>query len=344
MEPRGVSGRALPAEPGRVLWSVTIPGRAAHELWADRERWALLVSDGWGVAFGALRLRALSFADGSELASVRLGNQVRCVTRASDGSLLAATDGKLFRLDRVSLAERARWTERVPKQASQVLEGRGHAVLCNWLRPSVASLNLGTGAVRSRRTGGRPSLFALDDETVLVAAGEGALFLAGWDLARPPRQVAAVPAFRHADLDPSRRVWLALGAPVITASSVGPGEPATRVVVVPIDAPASVEERVSPIPFWQHVVAPEGGLAWVTTGGTAPSMATELVALRLPDLVPLTRICLPAGFGFAGLCAASGLAWATRALPAPRSEDARADLACIALPRPGAGVSRPSAP
>lgn len=40
-----------------------------HSLWLDLEKEGVLVSEGWGVAFAALRLWALELSDGREMAS-----------------------------------------------------------------------------------------------------------------------------------------------------------------------------------------------------------------------------------------------------------------------------------
>lgn len=107
-----------------------------------------MVSDGWGVAFSALRLREFDLNDGRELATARLGNAPRALALDADGSWLAATDTKLFRLDRSDLRLMNKWTSRVPKYSDNLIAGAGFVHTVNHASAGLHAINLTTGAVK----------------------------------------------------------------------------------------------------------------------------------------------------------------------------------------------------
>ena len=78
----------------QILWRTSIAGVMGHSFWFDVPQQRLLMSDGFGVSFAALKLRALALDDGREVASTKLGNAARVMAAGPDGSLLVATDKK----------------------------------------------------------------------------------------------------------------------------------------------------------------------------------------------------------------------------------------------------------
>ncbi|MBO9880371.1 hypothetical protein [Xanthomonas sp. D-109] len=127
MRPQHDSAASPPAhasahpEAATILWQTTVPGVAAHRLWLDERTGQVLVADGWGVSFGALRVRALSLATGDEVASVALGNQARAFASDGEGSVLVATETKLFRLEAGTLRVAEKSTSRIPRYIDRLL-------------------------------------------------------------------------------------------------------------------------------------------------------------------------------------------------------------------------------
>ena len=105
----------------QILWRTSIAGVMGHSFWFDVPQQRLLMSDGFGVSFAALKLRALALDDGREVASTRLGNAARAMATGPDGSLLLATDKKLFRLACTDLSEQSKWTARIPSYSNHLL-------------------------------------------------------------------------------------------------------------------------------------------------------------------------------------------------------------------------------
>jgi hypothetical protein len=127
----------------QVRWTTTIPGVTDIRVAVDPDDESVYVSDGWGIAYASLRLRRLSLANGKELASVRLGDAVRCVAFSEHQSeLVAATARMLFVLDRASLEVKERWRRRVPTVSDSLIRKGNLVLMANWLRPTLGLFNL----------------------------------------------------------------------------------------------------------------------------------------------------------------------------------------------------------
>src|SRR5947208_11145345 len=138
----------------QVRWTTRIPGVTDIRVAVDPDDESVYVSDGWGIAYASLRLRRLSLANGKELASVRLGDAVRCVAFSEHQSeLVAATARMLFVLDRASLEVKERWRRRVPTVSDSLIRKGNLVLMANWLRPTLALFDLGAGTARRIRVG-----------------------------------------------------------------------------------------------------------------------------------------------------------------------------------------------
>ncbi|MEY9977282.1 hypothetical protein ABH968_002228 [Lysinibacillus sp. RC79] len=59
--------KTVPADVS-IRWARSDIRQSRHSSWLDLEKECVLVSDGWGVAFAALRLWALDLSNGREMA------------------------------------------------------------------------------------------------------------------------------------------------------------------------------------------------------------------------------------------------------------------------------------
>jgi hypothetical protein len=224
-----------------VHWQAEVKGEAAvRVLRIDDE--SVYVSDGWGVAFAALRLRRLSLANGDELATARLGNQARCVAWAG-AELLAATDTKIFRLDPLTLDETApRWDRRVPRFTDMLCELDGRLVLTNWTRDSCAVIDPAGWRVRRARPGPYPAL--VETRTALFVFSRGTGRLSRLD-ANDDRVRLEVVAEGPAGLDIAydereAAFWILEGTPAFEvrtaySASIEPGRPSDMLRRVSMD-------------------------------------------------------------------------------------------------------------
>lgn len=57
------------------VWRAKVPGAMGHVIATDAPTDTVLISDGWGIAYAALRLHRISLSTGNETASVRTRHQ-----------------------------------------------------------------------------------------------------------------------------------------------------------------------------------------------------------------------------------------------------------------------------
>lgn len=209
-------------------WKAWIPGDFPKLLGLDPAGSALYVTDGWGVAFPAIRLRRLDLHSGALLAEARLGNAARCTAVAHDELLFAATDTRLFALDPATLQVINRWDRQVPRYTDAMVCLDRMVLMRNAHRSSVAVFDLDAGLVGRRRVGTGSWLFARPavGDVVICCGDEGTVWSfqpADGALTR----LARTPAFQGAALDPAAgRLWLSLGSDTVTASErVDRGDP-----------------------------------------------------------------------------------------------------------------------
>jgi len=132
---------------------------------------SLLVADGWGVAWAALRLHRFSLSTGEEQVSVRTKNQAVSALRVDGNAVLMALHNRVQRLLLPSLDIAAEWRERIPRYAQTVLPLADDAlVLANWMSPTIGILDSASGQVRLVRSCPQPVVIA-DGSSCLVFGG-----------------------------------------------------------------------------------------------------------------------------------------------------------------------------
>lgn len=178
-------------------WRATVPGDGHHAIGSDAATGSVVVGDGWGVAYAALRLHRLDLATGRETASVRTRHQGVGGVAFADGDVLAATDKRLLRLRAADLSVVQEWDEGVVRDVAHVVPWGGRVVMAGWLRPTVGVLDPATGTVKRVKAGDQPVLVAGDELYALAGlhGGLSTLDVAAGKLSRradtPPVTAAA---------------------------------------------------------------------------------------------------------------------------------------------------------
>ncbi|MET7140272.1 hypothetical protein M3S04_04845 [Xanthomonas sp. PPL139] len=342
MRPQHDSAASPPAhasadpEAATILWRTTVPGVAAHRLWLDERTGQVLVADGWGVSFGALRVRALSMATGDEVASVALGNQARAFASDGEGSVLAATETKLFRLEAGTLSVAEKWTSRIPRYVDRLLPLHGHVHAANARSAQLSAINLADGSVRRRALAEELQLHATPDGKILVVAAEGSLWLAEPGLPRPPKRIARTPPICQSAMDGQGRLWLSLGpGRIVDGNRVSWAAPTTSAGVM--DPPyTSVTEIDLGTDFWNIAVTRDGRMLTVaattaTTGEQARHVQTGVASFRTDECAPHRWVQAPPAFEIALMCPDAGRAFATRNLWRSAGDPEVSELICLQL-------------
>ena len=222
---RGTSVVKVPL-PLEQRWTVSIPGQHVHAFAGDTASNSLVVGDGWGVPYSALRLHRFDAATGAETASIRTRHQPVNALLPLDGRLLAATDLRLFEVTLPDLRVTNVWERGLVRYAQQ-LAGNGECVVqANWLRPSIGVLDKATGAVRRVKAGAQPLLFDYQGQVRVVSALEGGM--ATLDVVAG-RLVDRVPVPPVAAIAAGRDIWAIVAGPPQT-SQVSP-------TAAPVDLP-----------------------------------------------------------------------------------------------------------
>ncbi|WP_317956104.1 YncE family protein [Paenibacillus chitinolyticus] len=330
---------ALPTAPTDVSarWRTVIPGNMGHRLWLDTEKNRVLVSDGWGVAFSALRLRALDLNDGRELASARLGNVVRALVLDADGSWLAATDTKLFRLDRSDLRLITKWTSRIPKYSDNLVAGAGFVHAVNNASAGLYAINLATGAVKRRLLDEDVQIHAADDTGLIAVCGNGSLWRADFGLAAALRRSAQLPAICDSAVDRHGRLWLSLGQGRRRESNrVSWAEPTAKLGLFDLSAGNNLVEVELGLPFWQIAVSSNGekvsvsGVVSREIDGQIYWSKTDVACYRTSNYECMSWVRVPEGFEVQSVWPERNLAFATK-MSEQDSDCAQAELICFSL-------------
>lgn len=157
------------------LWRATVPGVDGHVVAVCSETESVYVSDGWQVPYPSSSLFRLHVRTGEQLAARRTRHQgVGAVTVAS-GSVWAATDSRLFELDRLSLEVHREWDSRLVRYTKQLVPSAGRIVMANWLAPTVGIFDPESGSTRRVRTSGQPVVFREGDAVMVGSGLEGGL-------------------------------------------------------------------------------------------------------------------------------------------------------------------------
>ncbi len=252
---------------GTPVWTQDVHGVAGHKPLFDPAGTALFVSDGWGNRpVPALRFRRLHLATGTETAKWPCGSGVRCMVALDGGDLLVATDQRLARLDAVTLDERARWNRSV-RHATTMAVRDGVAVAGHPLLPTIALVDLATGAVRRKRHG--PIIEILgrrEGDPVLVGGSKGGLAVID-PATGTSRPIGSAPSAMAAVLaEDGQGVWLIAGIRVHVTergggASMRPGDAVTRVEWHPL---GDGQPRTVDVPLPARTIAVGAGSMWLT--------------------------------------------------------------------------------
>lgn len=342
MRPQHDSAASPPAhasahpQPATILWRTTVPGVAAHRLWLDDQAERVLVADGWGVSFGALRVRALAMATGAELASVALGNQARAFAGDGEGGVLVATDTKLFRLEAGTLRVLEKWTSRIPRYIDRLLPLGGHVHAVNARSAQLSAIALADGAVRRRTLAEELQLHATPDGKILAVAAEGSLWLAELGLAQPPKRIARTPPICQSAMDAQGRLWLSLGpGRIVDGNRVSWAAPTAAAGFM--DPPyVSVTEIDLGTDFWNIAATRDGRMLSVaattmTTGEQPRHVQTSVASFRTDECEPHRWVQAPPEFEIVLMCPDAGCAFATRNLWRSAGDPEVSELICLQL-------------
>ena len=321
----------------QVLWRTTIAGVMGHSFWFDVPQQRLLMSDGFGVSFAALKLRALALDDGREVASTRLGNAARAMTLASDGSLLVGTDKKLFQLAGADLSLQAKWTVRIPSYSNHLLVDDSFVYFSGGA-PAVSALSLESGAVKRRVLPAKRVRIhkGISGKSAIVAVCEdGSIWDAASGLATAPRNITRTSALSDSAMDDLGQLWLSLGGEWREEGRrVFRSAPSSRLLRLDLTAGevAEGDEYDLGLKFWKIFASSDGRTLAVigmqadqdSSGGDQPVWrGTTVARFDARSLKCMSWVGVPEGFEVEAVCAELGLGVASR--PQDSTSDSNKD-------------------
>lgn len=288
---------------------------------------AVYISDGWSVAFAALRLHRLDMRTGSHLADVRTRHQPTGAIALDHGSLYAATDSRLFELDPVSLVIRRQWDRGLVRYTMQLLPHEGLLVAANWLRPSIGIFDPDTGRSRLVRAGWQPLLVDHEGQIKVINGFDGSLGILDVHGHRIRHDHATVPIAKVAAGDD---IWAVAAGP----PRGGQGDPPVwtrqgsnvllRLTGLPLQVTLPGDCDAIDCDDERHVV-------WCLTGGPRH----DLIAVSQRKGAVIARFNPPEGFAFNHVSAAAGLVFAIRTVREVQRNvviAATSTCLCLALP------------
>lgn len=325
-----MAASGLPSRPteASVLWRTVIPGLRAHRLWIDLDSDRVLISDGWGVAFSALRLRALSLRDGQELASVRLGNAPRALVLETQERWLAATDTTLFRLERTSLKVTTKWTTRVPRYSDDLVVGGGHIHTANHASPGLHCIDLETGTAKRRLLDGDVRVHAVGERLIAIC-GDGGIWSAEFGLPTGSKRNAQAPPVCATATDRNGGLWLSLGQGLLREPNrVSRAEPTPWLGFVGASAFNDLLSIDLGTPFWDFAVSADARVVCII--GAAPDGGkNSVVSFRTSDYGCEHWLKAPVGFEIQRVSPDKKLGFATK--PLKHDEASAVELICFGL-------------
>lgn len=157
----------------REAWRTTVPGGHAQIIATDVASDSLMISDGWGVPFAALRLHLLSVRTGEERGSVRTRHQAVGAIAVVAEFTWVATSTRLLQARTGDLSIVSEWERGLIAHAhSLVSAAEGRLVMSNWLAPTIGVFEPATGTTSRRKAGAQPVVFR-DGDDCLVGSGFG---------------------------------------------------------------------------------------------------------------------------------------------------------------------------
>lgn len=201
------------------IWRAGIPGHTAHALLADVPSKSLFVSDGWGIAYPALRLHRLDPETGESLAEIRTRQQHVSSLTAVEGLVYVATHSRLLQVRAEDLSIMNQWDKVLPSDSQQLVVSGEWVAAANFRKPVLGLFHVGRRQSARLRVGLQPLLVRQRNELKVVEGFDGGVRVidlerGGLQGAEPGPPVAAVAA----DTD----IWgVAAGIPA-GARSAGP--------------------------------------------------------------------------------------------------------------------------
>ncbi len=331
----------------QILWRTSIAGVMGHSFWFDVPQQRLLMSDGFGVSFAALKLRALALDDGREVASTKLGNAARAMAAGQEGSLLVATDKKLFQLAGADLSLQAKWTARIPSYSNHLLVDDSYVYFSGGA-PAVSALSLESGTVKRRVLSAQRVRIhnGISGKSALVAVCEdGSIWDAASGLATAPRNIARTSALSDSAMDDGGQLWLSLGGEWREEGRrVFRSEPGCRLLRLDLTAAevAEGDEYDLGLKFWKIFASSDGrSLAVIgmqadqdSSGCDQPVWrGTTVARFDARSLKCLSWVGVPEGFEVDIVCPELGLGVASRpqdsAFDSKKEQQNRAELICF---------------
>jgi hypothetical protein len=166
----------VPAGPLREVWRTTVPGDTNNMILCDQGSQSVFVSDGWNVAYGALRLHRLDLTTGQHRAELRTRSQSVSGLAMDRGKLWVATDSRLFELAARDLSIIRGYEKGLMAYTRQLIPVSSLLVTADWLRPSIGVFDPDTGKTSRVKLGGQPLLCKFHDVVRAVAGFDGGLW------------------------------------------------------------------------------------------------------------------------------------------------------------------------
>jgi hypothetical protein len=187
------SPASTPATELQELWRTTIPGDVDNRYLCDLPSKSLFATDGWGIAYAALRVHRLDLRSGVHLADLRTRHQSVGAMAMHQGDLLVATDSRLFQIRVSDFSVVRQWDKGLVRYAMQLIPAGNQLVAANWLAPSVGIFHLDTGRTRRLTVGGQPLLFRFGDEVKVIAGFDGGMWTLDLDRGQLTRSQKTAP-------------------------------------------------------------------------------------------------------------------------------------------------------
>lgn len=132
---------------------------------------AFYVSDGWGTAYGAMRLRKLSLETGEELANILARNLTRCIYVNKD-FVYAILDKRILKLNREDLSIQETYAQNVPRCSDHAeFVDEDTLLLMNYYGGTLQCFNLQTQKSRRKKMDAQYVYYDIikkDAETFLI--------------------------------------------------------------------------------------------------------------------------------------------------------------------------------
>ena len=328
---------ALSPQSPNIRWRIEIPGSLAHHFWIDHDEERLLVSDGWGIAYASLRLRAFSLDSGREVTSARFGNLIRALARSPSGNCFAMTDTKLFRLDRSTLVQIEKWDSRIPRYTNELLVGETFAYACN-SGPTLHIVHIPTMAIKRRKLDTEMQIHPWDEQRFVIASGIGRIWIGDFDKDTIPRQIASTSRFCDTAMDEKGKLWLSFGKrSERSGSAVNAARPTPYLGCLDLHNPSEPNEIDLGHPFWQVFVSQNGQTISIIATSTEITedgprwRQTDAISFQTQSFRCTSWLRVPDGFEVQLISPEKGIGLATQPLDRPRGDPPMAELICFDL-------------